>query len=314
MPKRKVTATVSGNTVILTGATALISDDIKELAKEYGLEYTWDGERKVWVVKGDRISEFIQQLQERASEKNIEFATTEGEVKEEAKAPLTELLKSVGFELNTVGVLSGFPFSGKTTFVVNLAEALLKQGIVSNSYVIFTEPNVLQGSETQLERARKILGDDKVLYYGGDDVFELERIVDEIIETTQNAFIAIDSVGELSLSMFHEMLKQYGASGGALTAAPRISPVVSSFANHIAKESAERKHTVVITTHLTQLPPPQQWFGLSVKPSFANRALHSVRFAWLIIVNPDGARSIQVAIHRQPQFIGRRVVLPPLSL
>jgi len=313
MPKRKVTATVSGDTVILTGATAPVSDDIKELAKEYGLERSWDGERKAWIVKGNRISEFIQQLHERASKKNIEFAT-EGEVKEEAKAPLTELLKSVGFELNTVGVLSGFPFSGKTTFVVNLADALLKQGIVSNSYVIFTEPNVLQGSETQLERARKILGDDKVLYYGGDDVFELERIVDEIIETTQNAFIAIDSVGELSLSMFHEMLKQYGASGGALTAAPRISPVVSSFANHIAKKAAERKHTVMITTHLTQLPPPQQWFGLGVKPSFANRALHSVRFAWLVIVNPDGARSIQVAIHRQPQFIGRRVVLPPLSL
>jgi hypothetical protein len=322
MPKRKVTATVSGDTVILTGATALVSDDIKELADKYGLERSWDGERKVWVVKGNRISEFIQQLQERASKKNIEFAT-EGEVKEE-KVSLLELLKGAGFQPRSVGLIFAHPFAGKTTLTTYLAKELLDQGLVSNAYMILTEPNVWQGTEPQIERIKKVLGSDRVLYFDFDTgdtpdledlikkVFELEDLVGKIVESTQNAFIVVDGLGEVILSMLHDALRLY--SGGMMAAAPRISPVVSSHANRIANKAVKRGHTIIYTTHLTQLPQGQAWFGLNVKPSFANRALHSILYVWRISENPDKTRSIYVVAHRQPQYVGKVVNLPPLSL
>jgi hypothetical protein len=324
MSKRKVTATVSGDTVILTGATALVSDDIKELAKEYGLEYTWDGEKRLWTVKGGRISEFIQQLQERASKKNIEFTTTEGEVKEEAKASLLELLKGAGFQPRSVGLIFGPPFVGKTTLVTHLAKELLGQGLVSSAYIVLTEPNVWQGVDPQIERIKKILGSDRVLYFDFDTgdtpdlevlikkAFELEDLVGNIVESTQNAFIAVDGLGEVILSMLHDALRLY--SGGTMAAAPRISPVVSSHANRIANKAVKRGHTIIYTTHLTQLPQGQAWFGLNVKPSFANRALHSVLYVWRISENPDKTRSIYVVAHRDSQFVGKVVNLPPLSL
>jgi len=324
MSKRKVTATVSGNVVSLTGATALISDDIKELADEYGLKRTWDGEKRVWVVEGDRVSEFLQQLQDRASRKNIEFTTAEGEVKEEIKVSLLELLKGAGFQLRSVGLMFGPPFAGKTTLVVYLAKELLAQGLVSNAYVILTEPNVLEGEEPQIERIKKILGEDRVLYFDFDTggtpdletlikkAFELEDQIGKVVESTQNAFIAIDGLGEVILSMLHDALRLY--SGGVMAAAPRISPVVSSHANRIANKAAKRGHTIIYTTHLTQLPQNQTWFGLNVKPSFANRALHSVLYVWRISENPDKTRSIYVVAHRQSQYVGKVVNLPPLSL
>ncbi len=324
MPKRKVTAIVSGSVVTLTGATALISDDIKELAKEYGLEYTWDGEKKTWTIKGDRISEFIQQLQERAaSKKNIELAITEGEVKEE-RVSLLGLFKSIGFQPRSVGLMFGPPFAGKTTSLVYLAKELLDQGLVSNAYIILTEPNVLEGEEPQIERIKKVLGSDRVLYFDFDTgdtpdleslikkAFELEDLVVKIIESTQNAFIVVDGLGETILSMLHDALRLY--SGGTMTAAPRISPIVSSHVDRIAKKAVKRGHTVIYTTHLTQLPQNQAWFGLNAKPSFSNRALHSVLYVWRISENPDKTRSIYVVAHRQPQYVGKVVNLPPLSL
>jgi hypothetical protein len=323
MSKRKVTATVDKNMVTLTGATALISDEIKELAKEYNLEYTWDGEKRVWVVKGDRISEFIQQLQDRASKKNIEFAVAEGEVKEETKASLLERLKGAGFQLRSVGLIFGPPFVGKTTLVTYLAKELLDQGLVSNAYIILTEPNVWEGEEPQIEKIKKMLGDDRVFYFEFDTggtpdleklnkkMFDLEDLIGKIVESTQNAFIVVDGLGEPILSMFHVVLELY--SGGAMTAASRISPLVSSHVDHIAK-LVKRGYTIIYTTHLTQLPQGQVWFGLNVKPSFANRALHSVLYVWRIFENPDKTRSIYVVAHRQSQYVGRVVNLPPLSL
>jgi hypothetical protein len=323
MSKRKVTATVSGNVVALTGATALISDDIKELADKYGLKRTWDGEKRVWVVEGDRVSEFLQQLQDRASKKNIEFTAAEGEVKEE-KVSLLETLKGAGFQLRSVGLVFGPPFAGKTTLTTYLAKELLDQGLVSNAYVILTEPNVWQGTEPQIERIKKMLGEDRVLYFDFDTgdtpdledlikkAFELEDLVGKVVESTQNAFIVVDGLGEVILSILHDALRLY--SGGVMAAAPRISPVVSSHANRIANKAVKRGHTIIYTTHLTQLPQGQAWFGLNVKPSFANRALHSVLYVWRISENPDKTRSIYVVAHRQPQYVGKVVNLPPLSL
>ena len=83
-PRRKVYVELSKNTARLRGATALISDVIKDVAGSNGLEYKWVKEKSTWEVSGDdeKIGSFISELQKRVSER-VEIIVTKEKPSEE---------------------------------------------------------------------------------------------------------------------------------------------------------------------------------------------------------------------------------------
>ncbi len=316
---RKLAITVQGDVATVSGATMLVSDEIKRLGKELGLTYRWDEKQKVWIVSGEKLSEFIESLSEYAKGRNIEVVVSQeqaqavqpAQAQAQARAPSTSLLSALGevFETKTVTLIYGPPMSGKTTLTVHLAKELLEQGIVKDALVIMDEPNVLFGRTPQIDRARELLGKDRVVFeasLGG-----VLRRVRDFAKTARDGFIAIDGLGALIL----EEVARYVLSGEeVIVATPRVSPLVSAFAHYVASTAIEGGLTVLFTSHEQQMIN-RTWLGQDGKPSFSGRGMHSVSKVWRLVVNPDLTRTLVVVQDRTaPQNTGRRIQLPPLTL
>ena len=97
------------NEVKLTGATAAVSNIIKEVAQSLGLEYRFDNNEKSWTITGGKVNEFVAQLHEKVK----------GKVK---------VVVEVGKQITTANKL---PTTGDRLIKVAVALSLLQAEVVS---------------------------------------------------------------------------------------------------------------------------------------------------------------------------------------
>jgi hypothetical protein len=325
--KRKVIVSLQGSSLILSGATSLIVDEIKNTAKDVGVEYKWDDKNRVWVVSGElnALAMFVNALD--TAVKNKVELVVEGDVgalreqrqeavgKAEAKAEVSlyDLARQVGFERHGAILLYGPPMSGKTTFSVLLAKELVEKGVVSDVRYIVTELNTKLGEEPQLSRIIKLLGEDRVIFLGGVDIPGLAKEFGKIAKTVkENTFFVIDSLGSVILSSVARLLEQ----GMEIQATiPRVKPLISAVTNYIIDIVGRGNHTLLMTSH-SQQQIARKWYGVDTAPSFSSRGMYYITTVVELSIADDGiTRILRVVATRKPGIKpGTSVSLPPLSL
>ncbi len=325
--RRKVIVNPQGNTLVLSGATSLIVDEIKSTAKDVGVEYKWDDKNRVWVVSGEvnALATFVNALDavvknkvELVVERGIEAPKEQrqevvGRAETKVEASLYDLARQVGFERRGAVLLYGPPMSGKTTFSVLLAKEMLERGIVNDVRYIVTELNVKLGEEPQLDRIIKLLGEDRVVFLGSVDISGLAREFGRIAKSVKdNTFFVIDSLGSVILSSVAKLLEQ----GMEIQATiPRVKPLISAVTNYIIDVVGRGNHTLLMISH-SQQQIAKKWYGVDTAPSFSSRGMYYITTVAELSIADDGImRTLKVVTTRKPDIKpGTTVNLPPLSL
>ena len=316
--KRKKTINVvfgDGKLTISGLATLDIKESIKEIAKSMDLKYKFDEDIDAWVIEGDRdkLVEYINELRKEAQGFGIDVVVEmrdEPKVKPqviyEEKEDILEKVASIGFDVNTVGVLFGTALVGKTRFAIKLAEALKERMGLTPKFLV-TETNWLFKVKDKpfIEMVREKFGSDSVMYCR--TTRELLTSLKKSIES--NAFVVVDSIGAISQRFLTRFIIERGEEE-TIVVAPRVIPFVNAITQYIAESCLEKGATALLIAHEQQLIN-RKFFTEDTKPSFGSRALHSCTYIWKMYIDPKtNERKIKCVVHRFDQsYIGKEIVI-----
>jgi len=304
---------ISDNKVELSGkGTFEIKETIKELAKALELKYRFDDEREVWVIEGDKVLEFVSELQKESLGKvEVIIEKVEEEDKSRHIKPqiiyeeklLEKVTEYLGFDINTVGVLYGPPMAGKTRFSIALAKEV-KEVLGLKPLFLVTEPNWLfrHKGKSFMEYVSELFGRDSVKYC--KTTHELLTFLRKGIES--NAFIVVDSIGAISQRFLAKYIIERGEVE-AIVATPRVVPFVNALTYYIANECLEKGATALLIAHEQQLIN-RNFFTEDTKPSFGSRAIHSCTYIWRMFRDREGNTKIKCVVHRlDKSYEGREI-------
>ncbi|MEM0184219.1 MAG: ATP-binding protein [Thermoproteus sp.] len=198
-----------------------------------------------------------------------------------------------------VYVLYGAPGVGKTTFAYGLLSEL-KDRI---KLYIATEPNVLY--DKRLEAFKAVA---ETEYH--KDLAKAFMKLHAFVRDNKNGVAVVDSVSAFAQHEAAAVILSEGRMVRPLELVGPLSFAANAMSVAVADLAVERGHILLF---VAQERPSigKSWRGEDAAPSFAMRALHSVRAVVRIIVAQSGVRYAKVVIHRVPSYERKMVELPP---
>lgn len=198
-----------------------------------------------------------------------------------------------------VYVVYGAAGAGKTTFIYGLMSELAEKP----KLYVATEPNIFY--DGRYEKFKAVANAE---YH--KDLAKAFMRLHAFVRENKDGLVAVDS---FSAFAHHEAAHAILAEGRLVRPLELTGPLslaANAISAAVADAAVERGHVLIFVAQ-ERAAIGKPWRGEDAAPSFAMRALHSVRAVVRVVVAPNGARVAKVVMHRQPAYERRQVQLPP---